>query len=147
MEVKVNYVELEKMNAQLGISPSESAEAIGRRRRGDFIVHAVDDLRRNRVPPRNAGYSGSDADLQLRPVPGNIDEQYQERGGQKNFLEGADDDDVDAMVDRARNHIEASSDGDDHVPRHERLRKASALLSKAADRLQPKAGSQHLRMK
>ena len=150
--MKISYAELEKLNARFDLSAAESATAISRAGRPflPFSVQAVDDRRLNRTPPRNAPYGGSDADLQLRPAPGDINQDYQKRCGQKGFLESTEgdaDDDVDDQVSRAKNHLEAYQDENDSTPKHERLRKASVLLGKAADRLQPKSGSQHLKMR
>ncbi len=136
MQFAINYRTLEKLGNEFGVSSSESAAAIGRRRRGDFIVHAADDLCANRVPPRNQPYQGDpDYEAAKRGPVGNPDYDAQKRGGRATTFS---DDDADMS---SGDHVDAALNAIDFED-PDALERAAEHLKKAAAK---KRGAQHLR--
>jgi hypothetical protein len=120
-----------------------------------LIISAADGPRFTTAenPTRRGAGDGSDP-RQPGPAPGvGPGSQPFPSGSPKMFGvpgDGRADENADVadLVDGARNHLDAADDPEgDHLPRHERLRRAGAMLTEAANKLRPEPSSQHFRMR
>lgn len=134
--MRINYHQLEKLNAQFGVSAAESATAISRLPLPflPFSIHAADDRRLNRTPAIN------------KPPTLNPDLKAQERDGRLQTFaddnaEMSADDCVNAALDLVSEHGD-DPDGADHLDRA-----AKHLNRAAAIRRDKKSGGQHLKMR